>query len=421
MPEERVALGDIHHPLGNHGVHVVYPESEEEIAAVLRYANESGLSVIPVGGGTKQGFGGEEEKADILLSLARMKGVVEHTAGDMTMTVRPGTTMQEIADHLEAHGQMLPIDAAWPEYATIGGVIASNDSGPKRMGYGSARDFVIGLRVVYPDGRVIRTGGKVVKNVAGYDMNKLFIGSMGTLGVISEVTVKLRPIPQYESLVLLAFANMGVDKIRSFAIKLLDSMMEPTSLELLSPSLTETLTGGSGYSLAIAFEDREKAVHNQVEWVKEHCPPHASIEILQQQEERDWWGRFLRVSPNGATGGDYSEIALKIGSKNLDVIENVEMCHESAKEQGLAVNIHGGVGHGISRAYVKGDARKLLSYTEAVRARVPYAVVTHMPFTLRKRCQVWGEQPSYFSLLAGIKQTCDPNGVLNPKRFVGGL
>ncbi|MDA6161842.1 FAD-binding oxidoreductase, partial [Escherichia coli] len=108
----------------------------------------------------------------------------------MTVTVRSGTRFKDLQDYLAKHNQKISLDPFWPENATIGGIIAANESGPKRLGYGSARDAVIGLRTVYPDGKVIRSGGRVVKNVAGYDMNKLFIGSMGTLGVISEITLK---------------------------------------------------------------------------------------------------------------------------------------------------------------------------------------------------------------------------------------
>lgn len=429
LPTERIALGDVNHPLGNQGTHVVYPETEEEIASVLKIANGKDLKVIPVGGGTKQGFGGMEKKADLLLSLSRYKGVIEHTVGDMTMAVRAGTTMQEIADHLGQYEQMLPIDASWPEHATIGGVIAANDSGPKRMKYGSARDFVIGLRVVYPDGKVIRTGGKVVKNVAGYDMNKLFVGSMGTLGVISEVRVKLRPLPKYESFVLLHFHGAETGEIRSFASSLLNSTLEAASLELLTPGLAKELTGQHRWTLAIAFEDREKAVHVQEQWVKNHRPERTEIEILQQQAAKAWWKHFSHIVPNGADRSGISvsetEITLKIGSKNLDVLDVLKACEELGNKYDVTVNGHGGLGHGISRVVVKGDEEDLLQYVETVRRTAEnkkgYAVVTHMPLVLRQRCSVWGKKPIYFSLLKGIKRTIDPNRILNPGRFVGGL
>ena len=128
------------HFLGNHGSYIAFPETEEEIASIVKTAHDHRLSVITMGGGTKRGYGGVEEKGDILLCLSACKGIVEYSPGDMTLTVRPGTTMKEIEEKLAAHKQMLPIDPAWPEYATIGGVVAANDSGAKRLRYGSARD-----------------------------------------------------------------------------------------------------------------------------------------------------------------------------------------------------------------------------------------------------------------------------------------
>src|SRR5690606_30028435 len=289
-------------PYGNSGYVIVYPKTEEEIVSLLKYANSNGKKISIISGGTKRGFGGLVEYFDILLSLKNYKGVVEHTVGDMTLTVRPGTTIKELQDYLAKTNQKISLDPAWPEYATIGGVIASNESGPKRLRYGSARDIVIGLRVVYPDGTVIRSGGKVVKNVAGYDMNKLFIGSMGTLGVLSEITFKLLPLPKYESLVLLSFSEGSENEIKSFAVKLLDSILEPVSVELLNPSLSKRLINQDSYTLALSFEDVESSVHYQEEFVKNNLQPTGTnLQILPQEEARLFWDKFSRIAPNGVT------------------------------------------------------------------------------------------------------------------------
>jgi glycolate oxidase FAD binding subunit len=415
------------HVLGNHGSYEVFPETEEEIAAVLRAAHEHSLSVIPMGGGTKRGFGGTVDTADILLCLSSCRGIVEYSPGDMTVTIRAGTTIREIAEHLAVHGQMLPMDPSWPDDATIGGVVAAHDSGPKRLRYGSARDHVIGMRVVYPDGRIIRTGGKVVKNVAGYDMNKLFIGSMGTLGIISEITLKLRPIPPCQSLLLLTFSNSDFATIRSFVIDFLDSTMEPVALEFLSPSLHETCGGRDGYALAIAFEDVEKAVRYQEEWVKAHAPQGTEIQLHKQEEAAHWWSRFSRLAPSGVllAGCAEPEMALKIGSRNLDVLEIVKSCHDLGERYGLSVKAHGGPGHGISRVFVKGNQALFASYLTEIRSlaesRGGYAVVQHASLDLRRELEVWGGKPAGFSLLQGIKRSIDPRNVLNPNRFVGGI
>lgn len=416
------------HPLGNSGHVTVYPQSEEEISNILRYANTHGKRVCIVGGGTKRGFGGQLECADILLSLANYSGIVEHAAADMTVTVKSGTVFQQLQDYLAEYRQKVALDPVWPQYATIGGVISANDSGPKRLGYGSARDSVIGLRIVYPDGTVIRSGGKVVKNVAGYDMNKLFIGAMGTLGVISEITLKLRPLPKYESLVLLSFPSGNLEEVRSFAVQFLDSMMEPVCFELLSPLLSERLIGQRAYTLAIGFEDVESAVHYQEEFVKRLQPPNTTIRILPQEEAKSFWQTFYTIGPNGAAPdplGQEIEAAVKIGVVNLDVLHIVresdllqESCH-------VHIEAHGGLGHGLCQVYIKGESESVATAIERLRTAASglggYAVVKHLPFSLRKRIDVWGENPSYFFLLDGIKRKIDPNRILNNQRFIGGI
>lgn len=419
--------GEESHPLGNSGRIIVYPTTEEEIAAILTYANGNGKQISVAGGGTKRGFGGMMDQADILLSLSNYKGIVEHTVGDMTLTVKAGTSFRELQEYLAAHNQKISLEPSWPEEATIGGIIAANESGPKRLGYGSARDVVIGLKMVYPDGTIIRAGGKVVKNVAGYDMNKLFIGSMGTLGVISEVTVKLRPLPKYESLVLLSFPEGRMEEIRSFAVTLLDSAMEPASLELLSPTLTERLIGQKSYTLLISFEDVESSVHYQEEFVRSIQPASATLTILPQQEAQVFWHAFYQISPNGAASAPSQETkaALKIGVVNLDVLPIIQESQLLQDAKNIAVEAHGGLGHGLCHVYLKGAGEDILSAIHQLRASVTrlggYVIVKHLPLALRQKIDVWGETPPSFFLLKGIKEKVDPNNVLNHKRFVGGI
>ncbi|GAB3056197.1 FAD-binding oxidoreductase [Virgibacillus ainsalahensis] len=416
------------HMLGNGGMQVIEAYCEADISKVLTYANENNKTVNVVSGGTKRGYGGMMEQADILLSLAKYKGIVEHSVGDLTLTVSPGTTLKEITDELAKHGQRVALDTSWPEIATIGGIVSSNDSGAKRLLYGSARDLVIGMRIVYADGRVIRTGGKVVKNVAGYDMNKLFVGSMGTLGVISEITIKLRPLPKYEGLFLMGFPDGNAEAIHEFSVKLLDSLMEPVSLEILNPRIAEKMTGKRHYTLAIAFEDRENAVLYQEDWIKEHLPIGAEHAVLHEEEARQWWERFHHFGPNGYNDDKNeadTQAALKIGSNNLDVLVNLKVAEEFAEAFQVEIEAHGGVGHGISKVYVQGFPEDIVSFIKALRKKVEekkgYVVCTHLPFSLRGAVSVWGEKPGYFALLEGIKRTNDPKKLLNRQRFVGGI
>ncbi|MBT2689762.1 FAD-binding oxidoreductase [Bacillus sp. ISL-47] len=415
------------HPFGNSGHVKAYPESEEDISGVLKYANSNGLTINIMGGGTKRGFGGLDEKADILLSLERYTGIVEHTPGDMTLTVKAGTPFKELQDYLAKHNQKISLDPFWPEKSTIGGVIAANESGPKRLGYGSARDAVIGLRIVYPDGKVIRSGGRVVKNVAGYDMNKLFIGSMGTLGVVSEITLKLRPLPKSESLVLVSFPQGNLQEIRSFTVKVLDSMIEPVTMELLNPALSEKLTGINFYTLAMSFEDVESSVRYQEDFIKNILPANAKLSVNSKEEADFFWKRFYQHIPNGTSEvlAAETEACLKVGTVNLNVLNVIKETELLIDLFNVSVESHGGLGHGLSQVSIRGAAEDVASAVKKAKEIAEkaggYAIVKHLPFELRKEVNVWGKNPSYFFLLQGIKTKVDPHKTLNPNRFVGGI
>jgi glycolate oxidase FAD binding subunit len=174
----------------------VSPANTEQVSEILRYANENKLTATPIGGNTKQSWGNKIQ-TNIRLDLTRLNRVIEHPWQDLTCTVQAGCTWQQLQETLKKHGQFVALDPLWPERATVGGILATNDSGPLRHRYGSLRDLVIGMTLVLADGTIARSGGKVVKNVAGYDLCKLVTGSLGTLAVITEATFRLHPLPQH--------------------------------------------------------------------------------------------------------------------------------------------------------------------------------------------------------------------------------
>lgn len=429
LSDEQIVVNQEKHPLGNDARFTVYPRTAEEIAEVVRVADRHGLKITPSGRGTKRGFGGLAEMVDICLSLREYSGIVEHSAADLTLVVRSGTTIKEIQDYLAPYGQMLALDPFWPEQASIGGVIAANDSGPRRFRYGSARDHVLGLSVVYADGQILRSGGKTVKNVAGYDLNKLFVGSMGTLGIINTVTLKLLPRPKFNSVCLISFPNLDMAEIRRFVIQLLDSTLEPVSIELISPSLCRQLLSAESFSeeqdaygLAIAFEDRKSAVDYQIEWVSDHLPAGAEWQILEQRDAEAWWSTFAKL-PVEQWGDDF--ISLKIGSNHLTVLNILEYCQRLDKELQLHMLAHGGAGHGLTNVHLQGSEKSVRSFVERLRDYVApqkgYVIVQHAPLRFRQVCSVWGELPAYFPLLEKIKKTFDPKSTLSPQRYIGGL
>src|SRR5881392_118665 len=174
---------------------VIEPGTERELAEILRLSNEAGLAVIPRGNGTKLGWGNPPTRADLILSTVRMTEIIEHAWADLTVTVEAGCTIQRLQETLGQHGQRLALDPLWPEKATVGGVLSTNDSGALRLRFGALRDLIIGVTIALADGTLARSGGKVVKNVAGYDLPKLITGAFGTLGVITRAVFRLHPLP----------------------------------------------------------------------------------------------------------------------------------------------------------------------------------------------------------------------------------
>ncbi|RSN12876.1 FAD-linked oxidase [Nonomuraea sp. WAC 01424] len=211
---------------------VALPETVEEIAAVLRACAAHDLAAVPVGGGTKLHWGPPPERCDVLLDLCCMNEVLEHAAGDLVVRVQAGVTMEALAGVLAAEGQELALDVPFAEGATVGGTLAAALPGPRAFRYGAARDLLIGITVVLADGTIARSGGKVVKNVAGYDLGKLFTGSYGTLGVIAEATFRLHPLPGERCWVV---AEVPADDVPGIAAALAASQAEPSAVEVDRP------------------------------------------------------------------------------------------------------------------------------------------------------------------------------------------
>jgi len=430
LTELKAVLSEVKIVPGENQV-TLYPHTEEQIAEIVKYCQEQKKTICIIGGGTKSKVGHSNEMVDINLSLSEYTGIVEHTVGDMTVTVKAGTRYEELQEYLAQHKQRVALDPSWPTEATIGGVIAANDSGPKRLGYGTARDSVIGLRTVYPNGKVIRSGGRVVKNVAGYDMNKLFIGSMGTLGVLSEITLKLRPLQKCESLILLSFPNGNLDEVRRFAVELLDSMMEPVSLELLNPAMAEKLVALNAYTLAISLEDVETSVTYQEEFIQKLRPKNAELTILGKDQAASFWQRLYTAAPSGCDPDTSNEnnaetVALmKIGVVNLSVLEIARECQLLSDQYSVKAEAHGGLGTGICQVILHGASEDVAQSISRLRAFAVelggYGIVQYLPESLNGKVDVWGERPSYFRLLEGIKAKMDPSRIMNPKRFIGGI
>src|SRR5271169_406787 len=218
---------------------VIEPGSPDEIARVLKTASSAGLQVIPRGGATKMGWGNPPRGSDLIISTRRLNRIVEHAWGDMTATVEAGCTLRQLQQTLAEHGQRLALDPLWPEKATMGGILATNDSGPLRIRFGSLRDLIIGITLALPDGTLAKSGGKVVKNVAGYDLPKLATGSLGTLGIITQAIFRLHPVPRETRTLSFSDSDGGTSdggSMHALVLAIQDCNMVPTGVQVRAGS-----------------------------------------------------------------------------------------------------------------------------------------------------------------------------------------
>ena len=402
----------------------VLPGSVDEVAAIVAHAMETGVPIVPWGGGSAIDVGAPPARAGLVLVLTRLDALVEHEPGDLTATAQAGITIAALQAALRARGQWLSLDPPDAARATLGGVLAANASGPRRHLYGTARDLLIGVTVVTADGAVVRGGGKVVKNVAGYDLPKLFVGSFGTLGVIVEATVKLRPLPDAERLVAVRFERL---QDAGVALRnLLGSDLIPNAVDLLDgPSAGALGLPAAPATLAVGFD----GLGEQVDWqvaelatVVVRCGGAKPAPLAAET-----WARLASASRDAF---DTPAAVMTLSVLPAVVAETMEHGAQTARKRGLmsAWCAHAGVGH--LTATLCADAPRpdpapiaavLEEWRAAARAGGGHASVTWAPLPVKSALPVWDEAGAAGRLMKRIKAQLDPNNLLNPGRFVGGV
>lgn len=407
------------------------PSTPEELAAVLKLAGDAGAAVIPRGGGTRLQVGAPPRAADLLLSTRGLQQIIEYEPADLTVTVQAGMVLGELQARLNAEGQFLALDPPSAAGATIGGVVASNASGPLRLAYGSARDLVIGCRVASPDGVLTKAGGRVVKNVAGYDLNKLYTGSFGTLGVIVELSFKLHPLPQRLGTVVAVFDDL--DAADAVVKRVMRSPLNPSALEVLSPSAgaavgLDTAIPAGGCALVSLVGGFEKAVERVTREIAEYGRERGRAEIRGDDEPTGrLWGQIRALTD----ASDPQQPVVKIAVPPARSLEVVRTLESAAASQGLQVSVlaHAGVGLVYGRferrawdeAALDRLAALVREVRQAAREREGSLVVESCPLALKSAVDVWGEIGPSLRLMRALKEQLDPGHVLNPGRFVGGI
>src|SRR6266481_1619417 len=386
---------------------VVEPGSEQELAKVFKLANAAGLGVTPRGGGTKLEWGNRPAQADVILSTARLHRVIEHAWADLTVSAEAGCTIAKLQETLAKHGQRLALDALWPERATVGGVLSTNDSGALRLRFGSLRDLVIGVTLALADGTVASSGGRVVKNVAGYDLPKLVTGALGTLGVITRAIFRLHPSPRERRTI--SCVTTDVREAQRLVVAIQNSKLAHSALQICCETEMQP-------RVDVLFEGTEAGLTAQVEQVKVMMGAAAISDA-----GGDVWSARQEICSAGKQG-EAEFVVVKFATLPAQMAETIETIATLSRPDvrwKVAAQATG-----IGWARLDGDAQAMESALREFRAgleRGGGSLVTAHRAAGMSALDAWGKAGDALPLMNAVKRQFDPQGILNPGRFVGGI
>jgi glycolate oxidase FAD binding subunit len=390
---------------------VVEPGSVEEASEVMRLASGHGLRVAPRGSGTEMGLGNPPVGVDLVVGTARMNRLLEHAAGDLVTRVEAGMRLEDLQRELSGADQMLALDPPNGS-ATVGGLVATNASGPRRLRYGTVRDLLIGITVVRPNGTVAKSGGKVVKNVAGYDLGKMYTGSLGTLGLVVETIWRLHPVPAASRTVAV---EVGSPEVAGAAVQaLMHSTVVPSMIEVHWPE-----PDGGGV-VAVMVEGIEPGAVAQADSAVELTRQHGTSRVLDGDETGGFWEGVLR------TPWEPGDVGLKVNALPAELPRVLEAVRGAAGRHGVTPRITGHAATGVTRVGLSGGdgeahAAIVREVREVVAAGEGSVVVVEGSPELKREVDAWGPVGDSLALMRRVKERFDPAGLMNPGRFVGGI
>ncbi len=382
----------------------VSPGKPEEVAAVLRYANERELVVVPAGGMVHQEIGNVPPKADILLSTERLRTIEHYDPGDLTIGVGAGTSLSDLEALVRDQGQVFPVDLAHSDRVTIGGAMAVAAQGPHKHFFGGLREFCIGVRFVTADGVVAKGGGRVVKNVAGFDMMKLMIGSYGTLGVITSASFKLFPRPVQTRTFVCEFETLA--EAIECRERVRNSPLSPYCFELLSPSAA----GSSAWSIVLRAGGSDRVLARYAGELGSQV-----TKTLSAADEQQLWLKIEML-------GDHSPVTLNLNLPPSAVQDVLATAERACAEHHLSYSAWGRVAIGsMQMAFDGGMAEGYVAIVDAMRRVAPIdssVVVTRCPSALKHDISVWGASPTNLDAMRKVKHALNPKDTLNRGRFL---
>ena len=409
---------------------VVFPTDIQELRRVLEVASEENIALAPWGGGTLMSLGNRPERLDVVVDLSRLDRVIEFSPADLTATVQAGITFSKLGEVLEQHRQFLAIDPPLPDRATVGGTLASGISGPLKWQYGSPRDTVIGIKVVHADGVVTKSGGRVVKNVSGYDMTRLHVGGLGTLGVVVEVSFKLTPNPAGQATVVATFEEFST--CIEAGLGVFGSDVVPLALTAFDGGTSDRMRRaqitGRGL-LAVRLGGRPRTLDRRTRETRSICGRHGAsrIEVLQDGESESLWRSLADFGYENDEPPLVRGRASVLPSRVPEVAEKLGATGASAGLH-LALAVQPAHGTVLANWFADGGDPAHDEVSRAIRAarRVAHEaggriVIEKCPAAVKDGIDVWDDVGGALAIMRRLKEQYDPDRILNPGRYAGGI
>jgi glycolate oxidase FAD binding subunit len=395
---------------------ICWPGNAEEVSAALRICSETDAAVTPWGGGTAVNIGNLPERAEVIIDVSKLNHVVEHDHANLTATVQSGITLAAMQQITAGARQFVPFDVPNPQRSTVGGIVAADLNGVRRVCYGSVRDLVVGMKVVLPTGEHIKAGGKVVKNVAGYDMCKLFVGSLGTLGIITELTLRLTPLPEAEATLVVSGSLL---ELSEFGGEILDSVLLPSAIVLWK---SETNSSGeasqSGWHLAVragGFAEHVDRHLRDFQLTAERLGLSMAV-CINTAHEKLWAG----ICDFPLLGHELVFRVMVPRSAVADLLHGVQDWDTTDDSPGIVADMAAGA-IWIGSNETGSAAARFAQFRSKAAQHNGHVVLVVAPADLKRNLDIWGPAPPAFFLMRRIKQQFDPQRLMNPGRFVGRL
>jgi glycolate oxidase FAD binding subunit len=394
-------------------IYLLFPQTIEALAEIVRQASQQQWRILICGNASKINWGKITQDIQLVVSTQKCARLIEHAVGDLTVTVEAGMKLVDLQSKLRSHHQFLPLDSHYAD-ATLGGIVATADAGSWRQRYGGVRDLLLGLSFVRADGEIAKAGGRVVKNVAGYDLMKLFTGAYGTLGVITQLTFRLYPLITTSQTLLLTGT---AEQITQATQAIRNSGLTPTAMDLLSATVIEQLNLGSDIGLMLRWQTIPESIEQQILQVQASAKQLDLVtSIYQDQLEEKLWQNCAELT---SVTQSQAAVTCKIGIAPAATVGLLKQIGDypsgTLRDRNTAI-IH--AASGIGKLQLRGDYELVAQMRSHCQQNQGFLTILDAPQAVKQQIDIWGYSGNALKTMQAIKNQFDPQNILNPGRFI---